>query len=95
MKDYEWNKEKNNLLKEERGISFEDIIDALNNHKLIDRIKHPNTKKYPNQKIFIIKIKNYIYYVPFVQHNNIIFLKTIIPSRKVTKYYLKNVQKED
>ncbi len=83
--------EKNELLKAERYISFEDIILALESGCLLDDIEHPNRAKYPNQNIFIIlvQIKNYVYLVPYVEDEKSIFLKTIIPSRKMNKKYNK------
>ncbi|MCK5416287.1 toxin [Candidatus Parcubacteria bacterium] len=88
MKYYDWSKEKNEKLKIERDICFEEILIAINTNKILDIIEHENIKKYPNQKIFIIKINHYAYLVPFVEDKNKIFLKTIIPSRKATKKYL-------
>jgi len=55
---------------------------------LLDAIKHPNQKKYPGQMIFIVNIEEYVYIVPFVENSEVIFLKTVIPSRKMTKQYL-------
>jgi hypothetical protein len=83
--------EKNEILKSQRDISFEDIILALENGYLLDDMEHPNKEKYPNQNIFIIlvEIKNYVYLVPYVEDNKTIFLKTIIPSRKMNKKYNK------
>ena len=46
-------------------------------------------KKYPNQKIFIVKLSEYIYLIPFVEDSEKVFLKTIYPSRKATKKFLK------
>jgi len=84
--------EKNEILKEQRDISFEDVILALENGNLLDDIEHPNKDKYPNQNIFIIliEIKNYVYLVPYVEDETSIFLKTIIPSRQMNKKYNKN-----
>ena len=81
--------EKNDILKSTRDISFEDVILALENGYLLDDVEHPNKEKYPNQNIFIIliQIKNYVYLVPYVEDNKSIFLKTIIPSRKMNKKY--------
>ena len=86
-----YNYEKNELLKKERGIGFEDVILSLENGDLLDDISHPNKEKYSNQDIFIIfiKIKDYLYLVPYVETDDEIFLKTIIPSRKMNKKYLK------
>lgn len=85
---FDWDEEKNQKLKEERDISFQEIVDAMENGYLLDVIPHPNQKKYPGQKIFIVNINNYIYSVPFAETNEKVFLKTIFPSRKATKKYL-------
>ena len=88
MNYFAWNPEKNEELIEERGISFERVIQHIENEQVLDVIKHPNTSKYPNQRMFILEIDNYAYLVPFVENNSEIFLKTIIPSRKATRKYL-------
>ena len=88
MITYNWNKEKNLLLKETRKISFEQIVMHIEQGNLLDIVKHPNDDKYSNQKILIININNYIYTVPFVESQNERFLKTVIPNRKLTKKYL-------
>ena len=83
--------QKNELLKTQRDVSFEDVILALENGYLLDDITHPNKERYPNQNIFIIliRIKDYVYLVPYVEDNTSIFLKTIIPSRQMNKKYNK------
>ena len=83
--------EKNEILKEQRGISFEDVILSIEDGNLLDDMEHPNKEKYPNQNMFIIliKIKDYVHIVPYVEDDNSIFLKTIIPSRKMNKKYNK------
>lgn len=88
MITYNWNTEKNILLKTTRGISFEQIIMHIGKGDLLDIIRHPNSEKYAKQKILVININDYIYIVPFVENNNERFLKTIIPSRQFTKKYL-------
>ncbi len=86
---YEFSADKNRTLIQERGVSFEDVISALDNEKLLDILKHHNDLKYPNQMIYVINLNGYIYLVPFVRKNeHVIFLKTIFPSRKLTKIYL-------
>jgi len=87
MEQYEWNEEKNQWLRNNRNLCFEDVIIAIENRRILGRTKHPNRKKYANQKILIIEINNYAYYVPYVIKKKIIFFKTIIPSRKLTKLY--------
>lgn len=88
MKYFDWNDEKNELLKKERGISFEQVELAIASGDLLDRVRHPNPAKYPNQKVFIVKIEDYVYSVPYVEDKESIFLKTIIPSSKATRKYL-------
>ena len=88
MKYFDWNVEKNVLLKAEREISFEDVLVSIGEGKLLDILQHPNSKKYPNQKIFVVEINHYAYLVPFAENEQTIFLKTIIPSRKATKDYI-------
>ena len=85
---YKWDHEKNEKLKAERGIGFEQVILHIERDDLIDVIKHPNQAKYPNQQMLIVKIKEYAYLVPFIEDENGKFLKTIIPSRKATREYL-------
>ncbi len=89
MKPYDWDEHKNTKLKLERDISFEAIVDAINQGNLLDTLKHPNKLKYSNQKIYFVKVEEYVYLVPFVEDKDKMFLKTIIPSRKATRKYLK------
>jgi len=93
MKLFEWNLEKNEILKKTRRISFEDVLIAISENNILDILKHPNQKKYPNQKILIVEINNYAYLVPFVEDKEKIFLKTIIPNKKATKNYILKNQK--
>jgi uncharacterized DUF497 family protein len=87
MKTYAWNPEKNDRLKEERGISFEDVVVNIQLGNEADIYEHPNQERYPGQKISVVLIEGYAYLVPFVENEEEIFLKTIIPSRKATKQY--------
>lgn len=86
---YEWNPEKNEYLKETRGISFEEIIFHLSKGEIWKTADHPDQTNYKGQKIYFIIVENYIYLVPHVVEKEYIFLKTIIPSRKATKMYRK------
>ena len=84
---YEWNEEKNILLSREREISFEDVIFALKNDKLLDIILSPTHEE---QKCFVVEMRSYAYIIPYIKVNDTqYFLKTIYPSRKYTKKYLK------
>lgn len=84
---YEWNAEKNEWLKKERKISFEEVIFHLSQGDIWKVADHPDNKKYPGQEIYFVIIDDYIYLVPHIVSEDNIFLKTIIPSRKATKDY--------
>ena len=88
MKPINWNPDKNRQLIEERGISFEDVVFYLQQGALLDDIEHPSDDKYPNQRIFVLSIDGYVHLVPYIEDQNEIFLKMVIPSRKATKQYL-------
>ncbi len=88
MKVINWSSEKNQELIADRGVSFEDVVFYLQQGALIDDIEHPNSSKYPNQRIFVLNIDDYVYLVPYIEVRNEIYLKTVIPSRKATKQYL-------
>ena len=93
MKDFEWNDEKNEWLKRVRGISFEEIVYHIAEGGLLDVLEHPNRTRYPDQKIFVVDVEDYAVVVPFVESDDSIFLKTIIPSRKLTRQYLRGRSK--
>ena len=76
------NAEKNQLLMSERGISFEDVVFALQADGLLDDVKPHNTEKYPNQRMFVVRVGNYAWLVPYVESDDDFSLKTVIPSRK-------------
>lgn len=84
---FEWDSEKNEWLKKERGISFERIIFHLSQGDLWKIANHPDQGKYPGQKIYFVIVGNYICMVPHIKEKDQIFLKTIIPSRKATRDY--------
>jgi uncharacterized DUF497 family protein len=94
MKTIRWSQEKNRQLQEERGLTFEMVLVAIDRRDILDDLVHPNLTKYPNQRIMIVKIGDYAYLVPYVDLSSELFLKTIIPSRKATKKYIK-IQKTD
>lgn len=88
MKPFRWNHGKNEALKIERSISFEEIVLAIEADGLLDELRHPNTDKYPNQFVLVVALDDYAYLVPYVEEDDYYFLKTIIPSRKATRDYL-------
>ncbi len=85
----EWSKVKNKKLNLVRSVTFEMVAEIIYSGKYLGVTEHPNKIKYPHQRIYIVFIKNYYYYVPFVEDDEKIYLKTIIPSRKVKKLYIK------
>jgi len=93
VKFFDWNELKNIYLKTERGICFEDVQTAIEEGKVLADIDHPQKSRYPNQRVFVVEFGNYVYIVPYVEDDIKIFLKTIYPSRKMTKKYLKERSK--
>lgn len=89
MKQFLWDAEKNETLRRDRGISFERIVVAIEADGLLDVLSHPNPAKYPRQQILVVAVDRYVHLVPFVEEDAYLFLKTIIPSRKATREYLK------
>jgi len=90
MKHYAWNPDKNEELKSRGGISFEEIVFHIQRGDEVDILEHPNQAKYPGQKISVVIVEQYAYLVPYMEAEEEIFLKTIIPSRKATKIYVGN-----
>ncbi|MHB1937807.1 MAG: BrnT family toxin [Acidobacteriaceae bacterium] len=87
MTIFRWNQQKNERLKTDRGVSFEDVVLAIESGGLLDVVEHPNSKRYPNQGVYVVVIASYVYLVPHIEEPEYIFLKTIIPSRKATRDY--------
>lgn len=88
MKPFRWSHDKNEMLKIERSISFEEIVLAIEADGLLDELRHPNPEKYPNQSVFVVALDGYVYLIPYVEEPDYYFLKTVIPSRKATRDYL-------
>ncbi|MGF1460041.1 MAG: hypothetical protein ACFBSG_13570 [Leptolyngbyaceae cyanobacterium] len=94
MKPLLWNPDKNRLLKATRGIDFNMVTLAINQGQILDVIDHPNQYKFPSQQIFVLAINQYVYLVHFIESEQAVFLKTIIPSRKKKKKYLGGIDDE-
>lgn len=92
-RNYKWNEEKNDLLKQERGVSFEEIVTHILEGDLLQIEDHPNQERYPGQKYFIVRIDDYAYVVPFVEKDNDVFLKTIYPSRRATRQFIRRTDR--
>jgi uncharacterized DUF497 family protein len=88
MKPFRWSPEKNETVKGERGISFENIVVSIESGGLLDILAHPNQAKYPRQRVLVVACDSYVCLVPFVEEEDYFFLKTVIPSRKATRDYL-------
>lgn len=95
MDYYKWDTQKNEKLKVDRGISFEQIVMHIERGDVLDLVAHPNQEKYPGQQIIVIEINAYAYLVPFIESSEGKFLKTVIPSRKATRDYLGGEYEQD
>ncbi len=91
---YDWDPEKNEWLKKERKISFEEIIFHLSKGHVLRTADHPDKVNYPDQKIYFVIVEDYVYLVPHVIEKDYTFLKTIIPSRKATKMFRKEKEEK-
>ena len=88
--DIRFSEEKNQLLKATRGIGFDELIVLIKDGELLADKEHIS-KNHPNQRIYVVRMGKYAYVVSYILNlkKNEIFLKTIYPSRKFTKQYLK------
>ena len=82
MFEIRWSSVKNKRLKKIRGTSFEEILRA----EIIAGRKHP---KIAHQNVILVWHRSYVWVVPYVIENENIFLKTLYPSRKYTKIYMR------
>ena len=89
MKFFNWDDKKNQKLKEERRIGFEEVVFCIENGQLLDILEHPNPEKYQGQRLYVVGVDGYAYIVPYIVRGDEIFLKTIFPSRKYTKIYFR------
>jgi hypothetical protein len=88
VKPFRWDAQKNERLKADRGVCFEEIVLAIEKGALEDVLVHPNQRRYPGQVVLVVRHRNYVFLVPSVEEDTYYFLKTIIPSRKATRDYL-------
>ena len=89
LKYFTWDPEKNEKLKTQRGVSFEAIVFQIERGSVLDILEHPNQERYEGQRVFVVELGDYVYLVPFVEQDEHVVLKTIIPSRKATREYLR------
>jgi hypothetical protein len=92
MKVFRWDNDKNELLKNNRGVCFEQVVILMEREDILETVEHPNQNIYPGQKIATVMIDDYAYLVPYVQKSDEIFLKTIIPGRKATNKYKRSIK---
>ncbi len=85
MKTYDFDPEKNQWLKEERGIGFEEIIALIEEGRIMEVRNHHNPERYPGQRVYVVDGGEYVYLVPHVAKPGGVFLKTLYASRKATK----------
>jgi uncharacterized DUF497 family protein len=88
VKNFAWDDAKNAKLRKERGIGFEDVVFHIERGDLLDILERPNPDRYAGQRIFVVRRDDYVYLVRFIEDEQSVSLKTIIPSRKATKQYL-------
>lgn len=92
---FDWDPKKNEQIKVERGLSFEEISRLLESGQVWAVAKHWNEERYPGQRIFLVPINGYIYAIPYVKDGDTYFLKTAFPSRKLTKQFKREIEREN
>jgi hypothetical protein len=85
MKPFAWSPEKNAQLIKDRAVCFEAVVVAIEAGELLDVLEHPNQDRHPGQRILVVRIDGYAHLVPYVEADDHLFLKTIIPSRKAQR----------
>lgn len=93
MKRIEWSEDKNKQLQEERGLSFEAIVIALEQGKLIDIVPNPSSN-HKHQNVLVVEVDEYLVLVPFVEDEEKLFLKTAFRSRKITRNHHRRLKHE-
>jgi uncharacterized DUF497 family protein len=88
LKYFTWDNAKNEKLKIERGISFEEIVFQIERGDILDIIEHPNQERYRGQRVVVVQRDDYAYLIPCVEEDKYVVLKIIIPSRKATRKYI-------
>ncbi len=95
MKYFTWDAEKNEKLKPQRGVSFDEVVFHIERGDVLDILEYPNPGRYEGQRIFVVQIDDYVWLVPFLEEEEQVVLKTIIPSRKATRKYLRREAETD
>ena len=95
MKYFTRDEAKNERLRADRGVGFEESSSTSNAATPLDTVAHPNQERYGGQRIFVVRRHDHVYLVPFVEDDTSVFLKTIIPSRKATKESLGDEPEDD
>ena len=91
---FDWNVQKNQTLKIRHGVSFEEVVIAFQEKRLLADMRHPSDQ-YAHQRLAVVLIEDYTYAVPYIQKGSTRFLKSIYPSRKLHKQYAPNLSGHD
>ncbi|MEA1919927.1 MAG: DUF4258 domain-containing protein [Campylobacterota bacterium] len=84
-----YDEKKNQILFENRGLTFEQAIEIISEEGVLLDFQHPNAELYPNQRIMVIAINHYPHCIPYVIDDGNFVLKTIFKDRRF-KYLLEN-----
>lgn len=89
MPEYDWNPAKDEWLRQNRSLSFDDVVHHLEHGGFLAEKLHPNQLRHPGQRLYVIRIGDYTYEVPFYRTGVVDFLLTVYPSRKATRDHLR------
>ena len=91
--EFIYNENKNQILFETRGITFEQVIEIIAEDGVLLDFKHPNVEGYPNQRIMVIAIDKYPHCIPYAMDNDKFVLKTVFKDRRF-KYLMEKKNEE-
>ncbi len=87
MQRFAWNDDKNRWLQVHRGMSFEQLRDALLADGLLDILGPSDPARYPNQRRYVVFYEGYTWSVPAVVDGETVFFKTAYRDRRLDRRY--------
>jgi len=87
MQRFAWSDDKNRWLQVHRGMSFEQLRDALLADGLLDILGPSDPARYPNQRRYVVFCEGYTWSVPALVDGDTVFFKTAYRDRRLDRRY--------
>ena len=87
MQRFAWSDDKNRWLQVHRGMSFEQLRDALLADGLLDILGPSDPARYPNQRRYVVFCEGYTWSVPALVDRDTVFFKTAYRDRRLDRRY--------